>query len=93
MIVLRALDYNCLSMRTAVTLTDKRALDETAASMEEMGEFGEIDTDQLRTISDHLFMVFHGSTTPPICGAKICRNACPRRSTPRASTSCCWYGP
>lgn len=60
MIVLRALDYNCLSMRTAVTLADKRALDETAATLEELGEFGEIDTDQLRTISDHLFMVFNG---------------------------------
>jgi hypothetical protein len=61
MIVLRALDYNCLSMRTAVSLTDKRGLDETAASMEEMGQFGKIDTDQLKTISDHLFMVFHGT--------------------------------
>lgn len=60
MIVLRALDYNCLSIRTAVTLSDKRALDETAATLEELGEFGEINTDQLRTISNHLFMVFHG---------------------------------
>ena len=60
MIVLHALDYNCLSMRTAVTLADKRALDETAATLEELGEFGEINTDQLRTISDHLFMVFNG---------------------------------
>jgi hypothetical protein len=60
MIVLHALDYNCLSMRTAVTLADKRGLDETAATLEELGEFGQINTDQLRTISDHLFMVFHG---------------------------------
>ncbi len=60
MILLRALDYNCLSMRTAVTLSDKRALDETAATLEELGEFGQISTDQLRTISDHLFMVFNG---------------------------------
>jgi hypothetical protein len=63
MIILRALDYNCLSMRTAVSLNDKRGLDETAASMEEMGQFGKIDTDQLKTISDHLFMVFHGTYT------------------------------
>ncbi len=47
-------------MRTAVTLADKRALDEIAATLEELGEFGEIDTDQLSTISNHLFMVFHG---------------------------------
>lgn len=60
MIVLHALDYNCLSMRTPITLSDKRPLDETAATLEELGEFGEISTDQLRTISGHLFMVFHG---------------------------------
>ena len=60
-ITLRALDYNCLSMRTAVTLEDKRALDEVAATLEQMGEFGEIDTDQLKMVSDHLFMVFHGT--------------------------------
>lgn len=64
MIVLRALDYNCLSMRTPVTLADKRPLDETAATLEELGEFGEINTDQLRTLSDHLFMVFHGFYDP-----------------------------
>jgi hypothetical protein len=60
MIVLRALDYNCLSMRTPFTLADKRPLDETAATLEEFGEFGEINTDQLRTVAGHLFMVFHG---------------------------------
>ena len=60
-IVLRALDYNCLSMRTAVTLHDKRGLDETAATLERMGEFGQIDTDLAKTISNHLFMVFNGT--------------------------------
>ncbi len=60
MIVLRALDYNCLSMRTAVTLNDKRALDEVAATLETTGEFGQIDTDQMKMMSDRLFMVFHG---------------------------------
>ena len=60
MIILRALDYNCLSMRTPVTLADKRALDETAAMLEQTGEFGQIDTDQLKMVSNHLFMVFHG---------------------------------
>jgi hypothetical protein len=60
-IVLRALDYNCLSMRTAVTLNDKRALDEVAATLETTGEFGQINADQMKIISDRLFMVFHGN--------------------------------
>jgi len=60
-IVLRALDPNCLSMRTAASLGDKRAVDKMAASLEELGEFGEIGWDELRSISDHLFMVFHGT--------------------------------
>lgn len=71
MIVLRALDYNCLSMRTAVTLADKRALDEVAATFEQMGEFGQIDTDQLKTISDHLFMVFHGTVSKDLRGEDL----------------------
>jgi hypothetical protein len=71
MIVLRAMDYNCLSMRTAVTLADKRPLDEVAATLEEMGEFGQIDTDQLKTISDHLFMVFHGTVGKDLRGEEL----------------------
>ncbi len=61
MIVLRALDYNCLSMRTPIMLGEKRALDETAAALERSGEFGQIDTDQLKLVSGHLFMVFNGT--------------------------------
>ena len=66
MIVLRALDYNCLSMRTPITLADKRALDEVAATLEITGEFGQINTDQMKMMSERLFMVFHGmySTDP-----------------------------
>ncbi len=60
-IVLRALDPNCLSMRTATSLSDKRAADEVAASFEELGEFGQIGSDELVSVSDHLFMVFHGT--------------------------------
>jgi hypothetical protein len=71
MIVLRAMDYNCLSMRTATTLADKRALDEVAATFEQMGEFGQIDTDQLKTISDHLFMVFHGTVSKDLRGEDL----------------------
>lgn len=61
MIVLRALDPNCLSLPTARSLTDKRAVDTVAASLEEMSEFGEIATDELVSVHGHLFMVFHGT--------------------------------
>ena len=60
-IVLRALDPACLSMRTATSLTDKRTADEVAASLEQMGEFGEIYSDELRSTHGHLFMIFHGT--------------------------------
>jgi len=65
-IILRALDPNCLSMHTAVSLTDKRTADEVAANLEQMGEFGEIDSDELVSMHGHLFMIFHGTlaTTP-----------------------------
>jgi len=60
-ITLRALDPACLSMRTAASLTDKRTADEVAASLEEMGEFGAIDSDELMSMHGHLFMIFHGT--------------------------------
>lgn len=61
MIVLRALDPNCLSMHTAISLKDKRTMDAVAASLEEMNEFGQISTDELEMMHGHLFMVFHGT--------------------------------
>jgi len=70
-IVLRALDPNCLSMRTATTLTDKRSLDEVAASLEETGEFGEIATDELLTVFGHLFMIFHGTLATTARGESL----------------------
>jgi hypothetical protein len=60
-IILRALDPNCLSMRTAASLTDKRTADEVAASLEQMSDFGEIDSDALIAIHGHLFMIFYGT--------------------------------
>jgi hypothetical protein len=60
-IVLRALDPDCLAMRTPASLTDKRTADEVAASLEELGEFGEIGSDGLMSITGRLFMVFHGT--------------------------------
>ena len=60
-IVLRALDPNCLAMRTAASLTDKRTTDEVAASLEQLGEFGSVVSDQLLSLDGHLFMAFYGT--------------------------------
>ena len=60
-IVLRALDPDCLALQTAASLTDKRAADSVAASLEEMDEFGQIASDELVSIHGHLFMIFHGT--------------------------------
>ena len=60
-IVLRALDPDCLSLPTAASLTDKRTADTVAASLEEMDEFGQIASDELVSVHGHLFMVFHGT--------------------------------
>ena len=68
MIILRALDPNCLSLRTATSLRDKRTNDEVAANLEQLAEFGQIATDQIVTLSDHLFMVFHGTIAAPDSG-------------------------
>src|SRR5579862_6811285 len=60
-IVLRALDPNCLSLHTPTSLSDKHTLDEVGASLEQLGTFGEVATDQLVALSGHLFMVFSGT--------------------------------
>ena len=60
-ILLRALDPSCLAMRIPSSLTDKNAVDNVSASLEVLSEFGEIASDELVSISDHLFMVFHGT--------------------------------
>ncbi len=60
-ILLRALDPSCLVMRIPSSLTDKDAVDNVSASLEVLSEFGEIASDELVSISDHLFMVFHGT--------------------------------
>jgi len=72
-IVLRALDPNCLAMRTAASLTDKRATDEVAASFEQLGEFGEIGSDELMSISGHLFMVFHGTIATAVRSQELAK--------------------
>ena len=60
-IILRGLDPSCLGMRIPSSLTDKNAVDNISASFEVLSEFGEIGSDELVSISDHLFMVFYGT--------------------------------
>ncbi len=60
-IILRALDPSCLVMRVPSSLTDKDAVANISASLEVLSEFGEIGSDELVSISDHLFMVFSGT--------------------------------
>ena len=70
-VVLRALDPNCLALRIANSLTDKRGADEVAASFEELREFGQIGSDELISIAGHLFMVFHGTISTVPRGAEL----------------------
>ena len=48
-------------MRIPSSISDKNAVDNISASLEVLSEFGEIGSDELVSISDRLFMVFHGT--------------------------------
>src|SRR5271166_1726948 len=61
LIILRALDPTCLSMRTPASAGDKKIADEIAADLEFFTEFGEIKTNELAFLGDRLFVVFHGT--------------------------------
>lgn len=73
MMVLRALDPNCLSMHTPTSLADKNTLDEVGASLEQLGGFGEVATDQLVMLSGQLFMVFDGTYESDAPGEELGR--------------------
>ncbi len=70
-IVLLGLDPSCLAMRIPSSATDKVALDNVSASLEVLSEFGEIGSDELVSISDHLFMVFHGTVASSASGQEL----------------------
>lgn len=71
MIVFRALDPTCLSMRTPASATDKKTADEVAASLEVLSEFGEIASDELVSIADQLFMLFRGTIASPVANDEL----------------------
>lgn len=70
-ILLRGLDPSCLAMRIPSSLTDKNAVDNVSASLEVLSEFGEIGSDELVSISDHLFMMFHGTVASSASGQEL----------------------
>ena len=58
-------------MRVPSSLSDKTGLDNISASLEVLSEFGEIGSDELVSISDHLFMVFHGTVASRTSNAEL----------------------
>ena len=59
-IILRALDPNCFSMRIPASVEDKEMADEIAVNLDLLSEFGEIKSDELVSRGERLFVVFHG---------------------------------
>jgi hypothetical protein len=71
MIVLRALDPNCLSMRTPSATSDVRTAEEVGVSLEALVEFGQVGSHKLVAASGQLFMVFHGTIAAPAEGEQL----------------------
>jgi hypothetical protein len=65
MITLRALDPACLSMRTPAAASDRMIAEEVGVSLEPFSEFGQVSSHDLVSISNRLFMVFHGTIAMP----------------------------
>ncbi len=72
-IILRALDPECLSMRTPSTESDQMIAEEVGASLEELAEFGQIASHDLISSSNRLFMVFHGTIAMQAEGEGLAR--------------------
>jgi hypothetical protein len=64
-IVLCVLDPVCLAMPTPNSRNDSRTVEEVGASLEVLGEFGAITSQELVTVSNQLFMIFHGTIAAP----------------------------
>ncbi|MGO9518017.1 MAG: hypothetical protein ACLPND_13305 [Candidatus Korobacteraceae bacterium] len=71
MIVLRALDPKCLSMRIPVAPSDTATAEEVGVSLEALLEFGQVASHQLATVSDRLFIVFYGTIAAPAEGEQL----------------------
>src|SRR5271166_1967629 len=71
MIVLRALDPTCLSLRIPAEPSDTATAEEVGVSLEALLEFGQVASHRLVTVSDHLFMVFFGTIAAPPEGEQL----------------------
>jgi hypothetical protein len=71
LITLRALDPTCLSLRTPAALSDTKIAEEVGVSLETMPEFGQVASQELVSISDQLFMIFHGTIAVPTEGEEL----------------------
>ncbi len=71
MIILRALDPTCLSMRTPSALSEARTAEEVGVSLETLMEFGQVASHELVFLSGQLFMVFHGTIAAPAEGEQL----------------------
>jgi hypothetical protein len=71
MIVLRALDPSCLSMKTPSAPSDARTAEEVGVSLETLVEFGQVASHELVSVSGQLFMVFHGTIAAPAEGEQL----------------------
>ena len=71
LIVLRALDPTCLSMRTPSAPGETKIAEEVGVSLETLTEFGQVASHELVSISDQLFMVFHGTIAVPAEGEQL----------------------
>ena len=71
MIILRALDPTCLSMRTPTALSEARTAEEVGVSLETLVEFGQVASHELVFFSGQLFMVFHGTIAAPAEGERL----------------------
>ncbi len=60
-IILRALDPNCLAMRTPASVEDKKTAEDITAALQLFSEFGEIKSDELTFLGNRLFLIFHGT--------------------------------
>jgi hypothetical protein len=71
MIILRALDPACLSLRTPAAVSDQKIAEEVGVSLEALGDFGQVSSHDLVSTSNRLVMVFHGTIEGPTEGERL----------------------
>jgi hypothetical protein len=71
LILLRALDPTCLSIRTPASASDRIGAEEIGVSLEALSEFGQVASFDLISTSNRLFIVFHGTAAVPVDGKQL----------------------